>query len=105
MQLELYAIYMKTSFFVSLVLASALSSFACAGGQATPETAAKANSNIKPIGEAKIGDTTVCPVSGEEFQVTANSPKVEHEGKTYFFCCAGCDKKFQAEPKKFLKKS
>jgi xanthine dehydrogenase accessory factor len=96
---------MKTSFSIPFVLAGVLSAFGCAGGQAAPETAAKVNSNVKPIGEAKIGDTTVCPVSGEEFQVTATSPKVEHEGKTYFFCCAGCDKKFQAEPKKFLKKS
>jgi Cu+-exporting ATPase len=41
-------------------------------------------------------------VSGDEFEVTAKSPKVEHEGKTYYFCCGGCDKKFQADPAKYL---
>ena len=58
----------------------------------------------KPIGEAAVGDRTKCPVSGEEFVVSAESPKVEHEGKTYYFCCAGCDQKFRADPQKYLAK-
>jgi YHS domain-containing protein len=57
---------------------------------------------IKAPGEAKPGDKTTCPVSGEEFVVDASSPKVELNGKTYYFCCSGCDKKFQANPAKFL---
>jgi Cu+-exporting ATPase len=28
--------------------------------------------------------------------------KAEHQGKTYFFCCAGCAQKFQAEPERYL---
>lgn len=59
---------------------------------------------LKAAGEAKVGDRTTCPTSGEEFVVTADSPKVEHEGKTYYFCCSGCDKKFAKDPEKFLKK-
>lgn len=54
-------------------------------------------------GEAKPGDKTTCPVSGEEFVVDGSSPHVEHEGKTYYFCCSGCDKRFKADPAKFLK--
>ena len=53
---------------------------------------------VKEPGDAKVGDTAKCPVSGEEFTVEATSPKVEHDGKTYFFCCAGCKKKFEADP-------
>jgi YHS domain-containing protein len=35
--------------------------------------------------------------------VTASSPKVEHNGKTYYFCCGGCDQKFAKDPEKYLK--
>lgn len=73
---------------------------------ATPGDATKADEaaagDVKPIGEAKVGDKTKCPVSGEVFTVTDASPKVEHEGKTYYFCCSGCDAKFKADPAKFL---
>jgi len=34
--------------------------------------------------------------------VTDASPKVEHEGKTYYFCCSGCDQKFKKDPQKYL---
>jgi len=60
---------------------------------------------MKAPGEANVGDTTKCPVSGEEFVVEATSPKVEHEGKTYYFCCSGCQQKFQSDPAKFVNKS
>ena len=60
---------------------------------------------VKPMGEAKVGDTTKCPVSGEDFVVDASSLKSEHGGKTYYFCCPGCKKKFDASPEKFLNKT
>lgn len=62
----------------------------------------KAGANLKKPGEAGVGDTSSCPVSGEEFDIDESSPKVEHAGKTYYFCCKGCAKKFQADPQKFL---
>ena len=71
---------------------------------ATPAAAAAPAAVVKAPGDAKIGDTTKCPVSGEEFVVAASSPKTEHDGKTYYFCCGGCKKKFEAEPGKFAKK-
>ena len=61
--------------------------------------------STKAPGDAKMGDTTRCPVSGEEFVVDASSPKVEHDGKTYYLCCNGCKKKFEADPAKYLKRS
>ena len=80
---------------------------AAPGAVAIPSAApaaAVAKPGIKPMGEAGVGDTTNCPVSGEEFVVTAASPKVDHQGQTYYFCCGGCDKKFQADPAKYLSK-
>lgn len=77
---------------------------AAAGGEHKADPKA-ASTNVKPNGEAKVGDTTKCPVSGEEFVVEATSPKVEYQGKTYYTCCAGCKKKLEAEPAKYLNKS
>ncbi len=65
----------------------------------------KGDGPVKAPGEANVGDTTKCPVSGEEFVVEATSPKAEHAGKTYYFCCGGCKKKFEESPEKFLNKS
>ncbi|MBM4342071.1 MAG: YHS domain-containing protein [Deltaproteobacteria bacterium] len=48
-----------------------------------------------PAGEVK------CPVSGEGFTPSATSPSSEYNGKTYYFCCPGCKKKFDADPAKF----
>ena len=59
---------------------------------------------VKPLGEAKVGDKTRCAVMNHEFVVTEQSPKVEYEGKTYYFCCPGCVEQFKADPKKYLSK-
>jgi len=59
-------------------------------------------STLKQPGDAKVGETTKCLVSGEAFTVTEGSPKVEYKGKTYYFCCAGCDNKFKQNPAKYL---
>jgi YHS domain-containing protein len=74
-------------------------SIACGGAQQHTITVP---AGAKAPGTAQVGDKSVCIVSGEEITVAADSPKVEHEGKTYYFCCSGCAKKFQADPKKYL---
>lgn len=77
---------------------------ACGAAQSKPAEppSAAAAAPFKAPGEARVGDRTRCPVSGEEFVVTASSPSAEYDGKTYYFCCPGCDAKFKADPKKFL---
>jgi len=52
-----------------------------------------------------IGKELVCPVTGEGFKITAHSPSVEYQGKRYYFCCPGCDKKFLDDPEKYLSKT
>lgn len=66
--------------------------------------AGSAHASLKAPGEATVGDRTICPTSGEEFVVSADSPKYEYQGKTYYFCCGGCDAEFAKDPQKFLKK-
>jgi len=101
---------------LSLPLFAALSLAACGGaptphtpdatpGHGTPATAAPASAAAKAPGDAKVGDPTKCPVSGEDFTVEATSPNVVVDGKTYYFCCNGCRKKFEADPQKYIKKA
>lgn len=59
---------------------------------------ASASATVVPPGEAHVGDTTTCPISGETFVVTESSPHAEYEGRTYYFCCPGCAGRFQADP-------
>lgn len=50
-----------------------------------------------------LGNQVICPVTGDKFVITKNSPQMEYKGKTYFFCCPGCPAKFKANPEKYLK--
>lgn len=70
--------------------------------ETTTETTPADDEAFVAPGEAKVGDKTKCLVSDEIFTVEETSPKVEYEGKTYYLCCPGCAKKFQADPAKYL---
>ncbi len=104
---------MRKMMSLSVLLVSSIFLAACGGGtpaattpsgESAPAGEEAAKGPLKAPGEAAVGDRTTCPVSGEEFVVTAESPKVEFEGKTYYTCCPGCQKKLEAEPEKYLKK-
>ncbi|MBK7398265.1 MAG: YHS domain-containing protein [Myxococcales bacterium] len=97
--------------FLALSLSLVVPAVGCSSSQKAPDSAASAASatsssakGVVPPGEAKVGDRSYCLVSKEEFVVNADSPKAEYEGKTYYFCCSGCDKAFSKDPKKFLTK-
>ena len=45
-----------------------------------------------------------CPVGSHDFTKSEASPKYEYEGKTYYFCCAGCKEAFIKNPAKYIKK-
>jgi len=42
----------------------------------------------------------LCPVRGNPIE--DDTPTVEYNGKTYGFCCLGCDVKFANNPEKYL---
>lgn len=44
----------------------------------------------------------LCPVMGGPIADVHATRSVEYEGKTYYFCCAGCPEQFEAEPAKFV---
>ena len=47
-------------------------------------------------------ESHIDPVCGMTVEVEADTPRHEHEGTTYYFCCDGCRVAFAAEPGKFL---
>src|SRR5690349_22580897 len=48
---------------------------------------------------AELVEDPVCHMRVDPAKARAQA---EHEGKTYYFCCAGCAQKFQAEPERYL---
>jgi len=44
----------------------------------------------------------VCPVTGEDADPDVS---YTHNGKTYYFCCAGCITRFKKDPAKYIKES
>lgn len=44
---------------------------------------------------------TLCPVLGGEINKNVYA---DYQGKRIYFCCLGCDKDFNKDPEKFLKK-
>jgi len=44
----------------------------------------------------------MCPVMNSAFIVKPDSPKTEHQGKTYYFCCEGCVDQFKKKPESFI---
>lgn len=53
-------------------------------------------------GAAPAAATATDPVCGMEVK-TADAPKVEYKGKTYYFCSAGDKAQFEKEPAKYVK--
>ncbi len=43
------------------------------------------------------------PVCGMQVDEKKAAAKVEHMGKTYYFCSEGCKKAFEKDPHKYMK--
>ena len=80
-----------------LAVFAAFSLAACGGAQKT-DTAVTAGG---PAAENLPAKAT-CPVMKAEFKPTAATKTAVYKGKTYYFCCPGCDKKFAANPEQYL---
>jgi len=53
-------------------------------------------------GELKLADA-VDPVCGMTVMANASALPLEHEGITYYFCCAGCHRTFAESPDAYIK--
>jgi len=67
----------------------------------TVEATTIQTSEMSVDNELEIPWNKVCPVKGN--LVEDDTPYVKYEGKTYGFCCPGCDVKFAKNPEKYLK--
>ena len=72
-----------------------------ASGALVPGTAATGGARVAERTPAQATD----PVCGMTVTVGASSYPLEHEGETYYFCCAGCRRSFQENPAAHLKES
>jgi xanthine dehydrogenase accessory factor len=50
-------------------------------------------------------ETTTDPVCGMTVNADPSSYPLEHDGVTYYFCCAGCRRTFRENPAEYLKES
>jgi YHS domain-containing protein len=46
--------------------------------------------------DEELGKEATCPVTKKGFKITKNTPAIDFQGKTYYFCCPGCIGKFMA---------
>jgi xanthine dehydrogenase accessory factor len=72
-----------------------------ASGALLPGTAATGGARVAEQTPAEAAD----PVCGMTVTAGASSYPLEHEGETYYFCCAGCRRSFQENPAAYLKES
>ena len=42
------------------------------------------------------------PVCGMEVEISTARFTSEHDGRRFYFCCAGCRRSFEKEPEKYL---
>src|SRR5437870_5328974 len=52
--------------------------------------------------EAGARMPTIDPVCGMTVDPQKAAALFDYQGRTYFFCCAGCREKFKADPKHYL---
>ena len=78
----------------------------CGGDCKCGDKAAPAAAGAPKAFDAKpaVGTKATCPVTGEEFTVSAETVFSEYDGKFYGFCCGGCKPKFDADPAKYAGK-
>lgn len=107
---------MKKTIAILLLTAPLLAAGAFAGEKAAgaalekPKAEAKqkkpgpTKAELRKVTEAEIGKEALCPVTGEKLTVKADTGSAAYKGKTYYFCCPGCDKSFLANPEKFVGK-
>ena len=103
---------------LAIALIGVLASIAMAGGQnasgkvASPQNHAPAvvAADASPLAAAKQSDKELiakqktCPVTDQPLGSMGAPVKLVVKGRTVFLCCAGCKKKFLADPDKYLKK-
>ena len=56
-----------------------------------------------PTHAYNVGDKAHCPVTNEDFVVSASTVQLQHDGHYYAFCCADCSPTFEKHPEKYAR--
>ncbi len=56
------------------------------------------------ISQLQAAEKVKCAVSGKEIEKSEAAGSMEYKGKTYYFCCAGCEEKFVKNPEEYINK-
>jgi len=67
----------------------------------TMEATANQINEMSADNELELPWNKVCPVKGNPIE--DDTPTVDYDGKSYGFCCPGCDVKFAKNPEKYSK--
>ncbi len=73
-----------------------------ASGALADVPAPRAGLRLEPASELKLAEA-VDPVCGMTVMAGASAMPVEHDGVTYYFCCAGCRQKFSENPDAYIR--
>jgi len=73
-----------------------------ASGALADVPAPRAGRGQRPKAELKLAEA-VDPVCGMTVMASAASMPAEHDGITYYFCCAGCRQKFNENPDAYVR--
>lgn len=84
--------------FSSLMIIGLVVSGGCK--ESEPESPSGTVPDVKDVTPVAIEQTT-CPIMGAAIN---KDIFVEYKGKKVYFCCPGCEDKFNEEPEKFLAK-
>ncbi|MDI6756592.1 MAG: TRASH domain-containing protein [Endomicrobiia bacterium] len=49
------------------------------------------------------GRIVSCPVTGEKFKISKNTPAAKYKNKVYYLCCPACVEPFKKNPDKYIK--
>lgn len=90
--------------FAALLMAAATPLYAGDSGSGDKAKEQKAKPAPKSFDKPPaVGTKATCPVMGDEFTVKKDTPRSEHKGRHYVFCCPACKPKFDANPEKYAK--
>jgi xanthine dehydrogenase accessory factor len=80
-----------------------------AAGELSPASASTSASSVVAASAAQVAATSVAqvaealdPVCGMSVRADESSHPFEHDGVTYYFCCAGCRNRFEKNPHAYL---
>lgn len=69
-----------------------------------PKKGKAEKAGLRKVTTEETGKEASCPVTGEKLTVSTDTVSALYKGATYYFCCAGCDKAFMANPEKYARK-